>query len=92
MSHHSSDPGMEEAMHEAMRLALGEFPDGKLSPDDEGAIAMAVGHVAGRVKLTFAKPVAWLGLRPQEAVELAQLLIDHAKAASPRDFIIEVKL
>lgn len=92
MSHHSSDPEMEKRMHEAMRQALGEFPDGKLSPDDEGAIAMAVGHVAGRVKLSFGKPVAWLGLRPQEVVELAQLLIDHAKAAAPRDFLIELKL
>jgi hypothetical protein len=85
MSHHSSDPSMEKAMHEAMRQALGEFPDGKLSPDDEGAIAMAVAHVSGRVKLSFGKPVAWLGLRPEEAVELAQLLIDHAKAAGLRE-------
>ena len=91
MSHHSSDPNMEKAMHEAMKQALGEFPDGKLSPDDEGAVAMAVTHVDGVVKLQFPKPVAWLGLRPQEAVELAQLLIHHARAAKPSG-IIEVRL
>lgn len=92
MSHHSSDPDLEREMRAAMKQALGEYPDGKLSKDDEGAIAMAVTHVAGRVKLQFPKPVAWLGLRPEEAVGLAQLLIDHAKAAAPRDFIIEMKI
>lgn len=92
MSHHSSDPEMARELRAAMKDVFGEYPDGKLSNDDEGAIAMAVTHVSGRVKLQFPKPVAWLGLRPEEAIGLAQLLIDHAKAAAPRDFIVEVKL
>lgn len=87
---HSSLPN--DKMHEAMKQIFGEYPDGKLSPDDEGGLAMGVGHVAGRVKVQFPKPVAWIALRPEEAVALAQLLIDHAKAAAPRDFVIEVRL
>jgi hypothetical protein len=92
MSHHSSSDDERKALHAAMKGIFGEYPDGRLSPDDEGGIAMAVSHVAGRVKLTFPKPVAWLGLRPEEAIGLAQLLIDHAKAAAPRDFVVEVRL
>jgi hypothetical protein len=86
---HSSSPN--DDMHDAMKKVFGEYPDGKLSPDDEGGLAMGVGHVAGRVKVTFPKPVAWIALRPQEAVAFAQLLIEHARAANPIG-IIEVKL
>lgn len=80
---HSSSPNNE--MHEAMKGIFGEYPDGKLSPDDEGGLAMAVGHVSGRVKLQFPKPVAWIALSPDDAIALAQLLIDHAKAAGLRE-------
>jgi hypothetical protein len=34
------------------------------------------------VMLNFGKPVAWLGLDPQHAVELANLLIRHAREAN----------
>lgn len=79
MSHHSSEPNKE--LHDAMRKLFGEFPDGKLNPDDAGAVAMAVGVESGRVVLRFPKPIAWVGMTGDEAFELAQCLLRHARNA-----------
>ena len=82
MSHHSSDwPEEERALHERMRKLLGEFPDGKLNQKDEGAIAMVVGIENGRVMMKFPKPVAWIGFTADEAIGLAELLINRARQA-----------
>lgn len=63
--------------------ASGRFPQGKLNADDEGELAMAIAYdpKEGVVKLHFGKPVAWLGLPPKEAVQLANLLLLHAGKA-----------
>lgn len=81
MSHHSSDWDDEakRAMSAAMASLLGEFPNGKLNTADEGALACAVGHEKGVVKLLFPKPVAWIGFTPEQAIDLAQDLIKHAR-------------
>lgn len=79
MSHHSSEPDKE--LNDAMRKLFGEFPDGKLNPDDAGALAMAVGVENNRVVLRFPKPVAWVGMTGDEAFELAQCLLRHARNA-----------
>jgi len=73
--------------------ATGEFPDGKLNEADEGAAIMAIGHLKGRVIVDFGQPVAWLGLSPQEAVTMAQYLINQARQAALKTVeILEVKL
>ena len=80
MSHHGNwDDEARIAMSAAMKLALGEFPNGKLNTQDEGAIACAVGHEKGVVKLLFPKPVSWIGFTPEQAVDLAQDLLKHAR-------------
>lgn len=79
MSHHSSSPEDEARMHAAMQKLLGEYPDGKLRQDDEGAIAVAIGHERGRVTIQFPKPVAWIGFTPEEAIEIAETLVEHAR-------------
>ncbi len=82
MSHHGNNPPhVQKALSEALRSLLGEYPDGRMNANDEGAIAFAVGVEAGRVVLRFPKPVAWMGMSGDEALELAQLLIQHAKNA-----------
>ena len=81
MSHHGNEHPGNPGMHEAMRKLMGEFPDGKLNPDDSGAIAMAVGVENRRVVMRFPKPVAWVGMTGDEAYELAQMLLRHARAA-----------
>lgn len=59
--------------------ASGAFPDGKLNRHDEGELRLAVGRDAnGLVRVEFGKPVAWLALPPNEAKELAALLMRHA--------------
>lgn len=82
MSHHGNNPPhVQQALNEAMGRLLGEHPNGKMNADDAGALAFAVGVEAGRVVLRFPKPVAWMGMTGDEALELAQLLLRHAKHA-----------
>jgi hypothetical protein len=61
--------------------ATGEFPEGKLTENDEGEIRFGVANTAGKVVLDFGKPVAWLGMNPQQAVDLANVLISNAQMA-----------
>jgi len=66
-------------MSAMMQQVFGEFPNGKLNTEDEGALACAVGRENGVVKLLFPKPVAWIGFTPEQAIDLAQDLIKHAR-------------
>lgn len=79
MSHHSSKPNA--ALSESMQRLLGEYPDGRMNEDDAGAIAMQIGTEQGRVVLRFPKPVAWVGMTGDEAMQLAQDLMRHARRA-----------
>jgi hypothetical protein len=79
MSHHGQDPEAQRAMSEAMREIFGEYPDGKLNVNDEGALAVVVGNEKGSVVIRFPKPVAWIGFTPDQAIDIAQSLITHAR-------------
>ncbi len=81
MSHHSPNDDTTRALRSEMQKLMGEYPEGRLNDDDAGAVAMAVGVESERVILRFAKPVAWVGFSGDEAMELAQVLIKHARAA-----------
>lgn len=62
--------------------ATGQFPRGKLNPDDEGELVFQVGHdLKGNVIIDFGKPVTWFAFPHDMAVALAELLIDHAEEA-----------
>lgn len=95
MSHHGSDPfddpkkierleQMKKALLDtsAFRGALGEFPEGKVSATDEGAIQFAIGVKDGKVILDFGTPVAWVGMNPQQAADLASTILKRAKEAA----------
>jgi len=58
----------------------GEFPEGKLHPSDEGELRFAVGRKSGNVILDFGKPVAWIGMPPAIARQMAASLIQQAQA------------
>ncbi len=60
--------------------ATGEYPEGKLNEDDEGELRLAVGHNEGNVILDFGKPVVWVGLPPDTADAIADMLRKHAQA------------
>lgn len=60
--------------------ATGEFPEGKLTSEDEGALKMAVGihPETGKVIVNFGKPVAWLGMEANDALKLAGFIRKRA--------------
>ncbi len=58
-----------------------KYPDGKLSPDDEGSCNVAIGSEHGCVKIVFSKPTAWIGLPPSDARRLALSILVHASYA-----------
>ena len=96
MSHHGSNPINDsplfkklmaqaettgDAMKDAQRKLQGEFPNGRMNDADEGALAMMVGHENGMVVMQFASPTAWIGFTPEQAMDIAQMLITHARQA-----------
>ncbi len=93
MSHHSSQGPFDEKpmseliekpMSELMRQVFGEHPDGKL-------LALIVGRENNRVVIQFPKPVKWIGFTADEAVGLANRLIEHArKCGSTTPLVVEV--
>lgn len=61
------------------RGAIGSFPEGKLKPDDEGAIQFAVGEADGKVVIDFGTQVHWLAMTPQQAADFASAVLKHAR-------------
>jgi len=59
----------------------GEFPEGQLTEHDEGEIAFAAYHKDGKVIIDFNSPVHWLGMNPNQAIDLGNLLIKHGRKA-----------
>ena len=58
----------------------GEFPAGKMTDEDEGAIAIKVAsHATGNVVIEFGKPVAWIAMPPAMARQLAASLMAQAR-------------
>lgn len=58
--------------------ATGNFPEGQLTSTDEGELALGVTAYKGKVVMQFGKPIAWLGMSPEQARALALLLRQHA--------------
>lgn len=94
MSHHgNNNQPKNAALHEAMKNIFGEYPNGKLNAQDEGALAIMISSEPGIVKVQFPKPVSWIAFTPDEAIALAQSIIDNArKAAKGAGSIITISL
>jgi hypothetical protein len=95
MGHHGSDPfddpkrleqiaKMKRELFDTSKFrgALGDFPEGKVSDTDEGAIQFGIGVKDGKVILDFGTPVAWVGMNPQYAANLAAALLKRAREAA----------
>lgn len=85
MAHHGND--ISEQMRELFNPdpkhgATGEFPRGKIAPEDEGGIRFGVAADKGKVLLDFGKPVAWIGMDPEDAYALAETLKRKADEAA----------
>ena len=55
-----------------------KYPAGKLGPDDEGSLDIAIGIESNRVVIRFFKQVVWVGLLPSQARDMANSLIKYA--------------
>lgn len=68
------------------------WSDGRLGGEDDGDLAFAVGPHPDEelVVVDFGKPVTFIAMPPQQAVELAQVLIKHARAMSAQPIRIEL--
>lgn len=60
--------------------ATGRFPQGKIDPNDEGELKLAVSNQDGNVIIAFGKPVHWVGLDKVTALQFAKAIFDHANA------------
>lgn len=70
-----------EAERQLRLGATGKFPEGKLTPDDEGEIRIAIGaDESGNVVIDFGKPVKWIGFNAEQALQLAASLRAKAHA------------
>lgn len=58
------------------------FPEGKLTEQDQGEIRMAVFHGNGKVVLDFGTQVTWVGMNPNQAIDLGNALIKHGRDAN----------
>jgi len=67
----------------------GDYPDGMLGADDKGGTQFKIGHIKGRVFFDFGRPVRWLGLTANEAIDIANAVKKHAKEARRQQAIIE---
>jgi len=88
MSHHE-DHLNDVLMEEMERLNLGptgEYPEGMLTPQDQGELRMGVSAYKGKVILAFGKEIAHLGLTSEGAKDLGHLLIEQANGLSKPDF------
>lgn len=66
----------------------GHFPDGKIAPDDEGGLELAIGAWEGKIKIMFGAEIKWLALTPSQALAVAAALKSYAEdllAASDAD-------
>lgn len=58
--------------------ATGEFPDGQLNKNDEGELRLGVGIEGKNVIIDFGKPIEWIGMPKENAIEFANILIANA--------------
>jgi hypothetical protein len=62
-------------------MSANEYPEGKLRPDDEGALDIAVGRQGECVFIAFQKPVVWIAMEPEYIDDLIANLQKHKAAA-----------
>jgi hypothetical protein len=60
--------------------ATDQFPQGKLSPEDEGELIFGIGRDKHSVHINFGKPVIWFSMGPEDALRMASTLVEHATA------------
>lgn len=73
-------PGFEERLLKNLGIGpTGDYPAGKLGPDDEGGIAIGVSNTGKLVRIDFGTPCRWIAFPKEQAQELARLILKHAE-------------
>lgn len=69
-----------------------EWPEGRVSGDDEGSLVFIVSAdpETNLVKVDFGKLTDWIAMSPQQAVEIAQSLIKQARSISKEPLRITI--
>lgn len=85
--HDVVDALRKQLEQEAKTIGLGAtraFPQGVVNDLDEGEIQFAIKGDLEREKvfINFGKSVDFIGMTPQQAMDMAQLLIKHARASA----------
>lgn len=96
-SHHGDDKKkLDEFMRRFVQQGDGAapraYPEGRMGAHDEGELVFTVGvnEKHGTVVLSFNKPVAWMGMGPEQAVRLAEMLLEKARAVSKEPLTVSV--
>lgn len=62
--------------------ATGEYPDGMIRQDDEGALRFAVSDAdsRGNIHIDFGTPVSWIAMPKEQAMQFGLMLLKKAGA------------
>jgi hypothetical protein len=56
---------------------MGQFPEGKSEPGDEGQIKTLVSSDGTNVRVDFGKPIAWFAMPKPQALVFAFAVLEH---------------
>ena len=63
----------------------GDYPNGKLNDNDEGALILSLFIKNGTIILDFGTKMSWLAVKKEDAYKLGNALIESAKELEGRD-------
>ena len=58
--------------------ATGNYPKGKIIPEDQGELRLAIGTHDDSVIIEFGKEVKWIGLGKEDAIQFANTILQWA--------------
>lgn len=92
MAHHGDTAigalpaSLQQILETPLVGATGTYPEGRFGEGDAGAIQFAIGSRAGRVVLDFGTPAYWVSMCPEQARDIAHMIMAAAsQACAQRD-------
>jgi len=83
---------MNRFMDQLQQRAKRAYSEGRISPKDEGDLAFAISADMEKriVLIDFGKEVTWIGMGPEQAVALAEKLIEKAKMVATKPLTVKI--